>query len=157
MALPRAPVTLLAVVLGAALLAGCGESRQTPVDAGIGPQPKLPPPSRSLLPTVNIATAKGWPSGAQPTAAPGLEVKAFARGLDHPRWLYVLPNGDVLVAETNAPPKPRGRQAACKRLGHEEGDGEGGRRRAERRTASRCCATRTATASPRRAACSSKA
>ena len=55
---------------------------------------------------MNIAPAQGWPSGATPRAAPGTRVAAFARGLDHPRWLYVLPNGDVLVAETNAPPKP---------------------------------------------------
>jgi glucose/arabinose dehydrogenase len=55
---------------------------------------------------VNIAPAIGWPAGAKPTAAAGTQVAAFAENLDHPRWLYVLPNGDVLVAETNAPPKP---------------------------------------------------
>ncbi len=60
----------------------------------------------TLLPTVNIAPAKGWPAGVTPRAAMGLRVNAFATGLDHPRWLYVLPNGDVLVAESNAPPKP---------------------------------------------------
>ena len=98
--------SLLALVLGAALLAGCGETAQLTVDAGTGPHPLLPPPSPSLLPTVNIAPAIGWPSDGRPNAAVGLEVKAFARDLDHPRWLYVLPNGDVLVAETNAPPKP---------------------------------------------------
>jgi hypothetical protein len=63
----------------------------------------LPDPIKALIPTVNIAPAKGWPEGARPTAPSGLEVKAFATGLDHPRWLYVLPNGDVLVAESNAP------------------------------------------------------
>ncbi|HEY4203922.1 MAG TPA: sorbosone dehydrogenase family protein, partial [Xanthobacteraceae bacterium] len=52
------------------------------------------------------ATATGWANGAKPTAASGMSVQAFATGLDHPRSLYVLPNGDVLVAETNAPPKP---------------------------------------------------
>jgi len=72
--------------------------------AGIGPQPMLPPPKHTLLPTVNIAPAKGWPAGVTPMAADGLAVNAFATGLDHPRWLYVLPNGEVLVAE--APPKP---------------------------------------------------
>jgi glucose/arabinose dehydrogenase len=72
----------------------------------MGPDPELPAPTKTLLPTVNIAPAKGWPNGAMPTAAAGLEVAAYADGLDHPRWLYVLPNGDVLVAETNAPPKP---------------------------------------------------
>jgi glucose/arabinose dehydrogenase len=59
-----------------------------------------------LIPTVNIAPAIGWPEGAKPVAAAGTQVAAFAENLDHPRWLYVLPNGDVLVAETNAPPKP---------------------------------------------------
>ena len=72
---------------------------------GVGPNPKLPEPQTNLLPTVNIAPAKSWPEGGKPTAASGLNVTAFAAGLDHPRWLYTLPNGDVLVAETNAPPK----------------------------------------------------
>ena len=55
---------------------------------------------------MHVAPAKGWPEGAKPVAPQGFTVTAFARDLDHPRWLYVLPNGDVLVAETNAPPKP---------------------------------------------------
>ena len=71
----------------------------------MGPSPALPPPRTALIPTVLIAPAKGWPEGAAPTAAPGLKVTRFADGLDHPRWLYVLPNGDVLVAETNRPPE----------------------------------------------------
>src|SRR5262249_25134568 len=57
-------------------------------------------------PTVNVATAKGWPEGRTPVAAPGLAVAAFATDLAHPRWLYVLPNGDVLVAETSGPDRP---------------------------------------------------
>ncbi|MDO8252070.1 MAG: sorbosone dehydrogenase family protein [Rhodoferax sp.] len=87
-------------------LAACAEMATLPISAGTGPQPVLPPPQRTLFPTVNIAPATGWPSGATPQAAAGTRVAAFASGLDHPRWLYVLPNGDVLVAETNAPPKP---------------------------------------------------
>jgi len=59
----------------------------------------LPPPNETLIPTVHIAPATGWAAGATPTPAPGLAVNAFASGLDHPRWIYVLPNGDVLVAE----------------------------------------------------------
>ena len=96
------------VLTGAALLslAACGQLATLPVSAGSGPQPVLPAPQSSLIPTVDIAPAKGWPRGATPQAAPGLRVSAFASGLDHPRWLYVLPNGDVLVAETNAPPQP---------------------------------------------------
>ncbi|MDO8449119.1 MAG: sorbosone dehydrogenase family protein [Rhodoferax sp.] len=92
-----------AVVL---VLAACGEMATLPVADGMGPQPTLPPPQRTLIPTVNIAPAKGWAVGAMPQGAPGTRVNAFASGLDHPRWLHVLPNGDVLVAESNAPPKP---------------------------------------------------
>ncbi|MBV8591156.1 MAG: sorbosone dehydrogenase family protein [Acetobacteraceae bacterium] len=87
-------------------LAGCGETAKLPVSAGFGPDPALPPPRHALFPTVNIAPAKGWPPGGTPMAAAGLAVQAYATGLDHPRWLYVLPNGDVLVAETNGPPRP---------------------------------------------------
>lgn len=87
-------------------LAACGGASNQPISATIGPNPALAAPSSSLLPTVKIAPAKPWAAGAMPTAAPGLAVAAFADGLDHPRWLYQLPNGDVLVAETNSPPKP---------------------------------------------------
>jgi len=87
-------------------LAGCSDTAKVPVEAGYGPDPILPAPDKSLFPTVNIAEATDWPDGATPQAAPGLHVEAFARDLDHPRWLYVLPNGDVLVAESDAPPKP---------------------------------------------------
>ncbi|MBE7217788.1 MAG: sorbosone dehydrogenase family protein [Caulobacteraceae bacterium] len=87
-------------------LAACGQPAKLSVADGTGANPALPPPAKSLLPVVNIAKATGWPKGAGPTAAPGLRTAAFATGLDHPRWLYQLPNGDVLVAETNAPPKP---------------------------------------------------
>ncbi|MBD9463679.1 PQQ-dependent sugar dehydrogenase [Pseudomonas sp. Pdm06] len=99
------PPHLLIVALAAGLVA-CGESSTLQVSDGTGPAPKLPEPNKTLVPTVNIAEAIGWPQGAKPTPAQGLQVGAFAEGLDHPRWLYVLPNGDVLVAETNAPPKP---------------------------------------------------
>jgi glucose/arabinose dehydrogenase len=87
-------------------LTACGEVAQLPFSAGIGPHPQLPPPTPTLIPTVNIASAKGWPMNGKPQVAVGLTVNKFAGELDHPRWLYVLPNGDVLVAETNAPPKP---------------------------------------------------
>jgi glucose/arabinose dehydrogenase len=88
------------------LLAGCGEQATLPVESGYGKNPVLPAPNKTLLPTVNIAEAQTWPAGATPVAANGLAVREFAGGLDHPRTVYVLPNGDVLVAETNAPPKP---------------------------------------------------
>jgi glucose/arabinose dehydrogenase len=96
----------LLIALFALSLAGCNDEATLPVEAGTGPDPKLPAPNQRLIPTVNIAEATGWPSGAKPVAASGLAVKAYATGLTHPRWLYVLPNGDVLVAETNMPPGP---------------------------------------------------
>ncbi len=82
------------------------EEAQLTVEDGTGPTPKLVAPVKSLLPTINIAPARGWPKGGKPVAAAGLRVVAFADSLDHPRWLHVLPNGDVLVAETNAPDRP---------------------------------------------------
>jgi len=87
-------------------LAACGPEARLPVAEGTGANPELPPPQSSLLPTVNIAPVKRWPEGTRPTAAEGTEVTAFADNLEHPRWLHVLPNGDVLVAETNAPKRP---------------------------------------------------
>ena len=100
---------LATISLLAALGAACASEARLPVSAGMGPNPELPPPEESLLPAVNIAPARGWDEGATPEPAPGLTVQAFADGLDHPRWLYVLPNGDVLVAETNAPERPEAR------------------------------------------------
>ena len=94
-----------------ATLGGCVafETNQGPESSpceNVGPHPTLVEVDHSLIPTVQIAVAKGWPTGVLPTGPQGASVQAFARELDHPRWLYVLPNGDVLVAETNAPPKP---------------------------------------------------
>jgi glucose/arabinose dehydrogenase len=96
----------LAAALWILLLAACGETSRISEAAQTGPNPELPAPQSSLIPTVKIAPARGWPEGTTPKAAPGFAVAAYAAGLQHPRWLYVLPNGDVLVAETNAPPKP---------------------------------------------------
>lgn len=89
-------------------LVACGEVATLPEKAGIGARPTLPPPNPTLIPTVNVAPAKGWPSGAKPVAGAELDVGVYASGFDHPRWLHVLPNGDVLVAETDAPAKEGG-------------------------------------------------
>jgi glucose/arabinose dehydrogenase len=94
--------------LGLALLfvlTACVETARLPLTSGMGPDPVLPEPAKTLIPTVEIAPAQGWPEGVKPTSNAG-SVTAFATNLDHPRWLHVLPNGDVLVAETNAPPRP---------------------------------------------------
>ncbi len=102
----RACVVLLA-------LGACVSSHTGPVaspQSSLGATPLLPEPSTSLIPTLQIAEAGGWPNGAKPAGAAGVAVNAFATGLSHPRWLYVLPNGDVLVAETNGPPRPDDRK-----------------------------------------------
>lgn len=99
----RRRVAFISIGVGAT---ACGSAARLPVSAGIGPNPAIPSPRASLIPTVNVATAKGWPTGVTPVAAAGTNVVAFAEKLDHPRWLYVLPNGDVLVAETNGPARP---------------------------------------------------
>jgi glucose/arabinose dehydrogenase len=105
---------LASVVAAAAALAtlsafALGETPVGPVASPpetVGPNPVIKPVDKHLIPTVQVAVAKGWPAGAKPATAAGVSVAAFATGLNHPRWLLVLPNGDVLVAETNAPPKP---------------------------------------------------
>jgi glucose/arabinose dehydrogenase len=96
----------LTVVLAVMLLGACGRSARLPVEKGMGTAPELPSPSTSLIPTIKVAKAVRWSNGLTPKAGDGLAVAAFTTGLDHPRWLHVLPNGDVLVAETNAPERP---------------------------------------------------
>ena len=122
-------------------LAACSDPQETATVAQTyGPSPTLPPPEHSWIPTVDIASVNRWPDGAKPIAATGMAVNAFATGLDHPRTVYVLPNGDVLVAESNAPPKPddgKGIKGLIYKQAHEMG----GRRRAERQphhAAARC-------------------
>ena len=99
----RTAAACLALLSG---LLACGDTAKLPPSAGMGATPTLPKPLSNLIPTVNIAPAKGWPEGVKPTPMAGLTVTALATGLEHPRWVYTLPNGDVLVAESNAPPKP---------------------------------------------------
>ena len=100
--MPRLPLALLCLLA----LGACGERASLSVAEGQGPTPRLPPPRQGLIPTIKIAPARGWSGGATPQPGEGLRVAAFAEGLDHPRQLLVLPNGDVLVAETNAPKRP---------------------------------------------------
>lgn len=83
------------------MLAACGNNSQLPKEASYGPNPALPAPQQQHIPQDNSAGSGKWQNGETPTPAPGLAVKAFATNLDHPRWVYTLPNGDVLVAETN--------------------------------------------------------
>ena len=96
-------VSLVLVVVVIAGFSMFGGPASLPPSSGYGPNPELPEPNQRLIPVVNPPNAIGWADGEKPVAAKGMEVNAFASGLDHPRWLYVLPNGDVLVAESNAP------------------------------------------------------
>ncbi|UUX98174.1 PQQ-dependent sugar dehydrogenase [Sphingomonas sp. J315] len=102
--------TAAIVVIGGGIywVASRPDVAQLSVEAASGVRPKLIAPRAETVPTVKIADAVGWPTGAAPVAAKGLKVNAFATGLDHPRWLYRLPNGDVLVAESNSPPRGGG-------------------------------------------------
>lgn len=104
---PSKSLASFALILSASVaLAACDESAKLTPEQSTGSDPALPPPVETLIPTLNIAPAVGWALGAKPKAAKDLTITAFAQGLDHPRWLHVLPNGDVLVAETNAPDRP---------------------------------------------------
>jgi len=99
---------MLALPFAALLsLAACETESVLPETNGFGAAPNLPAPQPQRIPLVKIAPAVGWPQGRAPVASAGLAVNAYATGLDHPRWLYVLPNGDVLVAESQGPAKPK--------------------------------------------------
>ena len=94
-----APLLLTAVIA----LAACGHKPSGDPGRAEGPAPQLDQPRTTTIPTVNVAKGEGWPAGKTPVAADGLMVNEFAGGLKHPRWLYVLPNGDVLAAESDSP------------------------------------------------------
>jgi len=103
-------LSLLSIATGV-MLAACkvGPTDRAPAaspDHTLGPNPTLAEPDKQTIPIVQVAEAEGWPANMKPSAPSGVQVAAFATGLVHPRWLYTLPNGDVLVAETNAPPRP---------------------------------------------------
>lgn len=99
-------VARLTVVSLCGAIVACSNPAPLPEHAQFGSSVVLPQPRQSFIPLVHVAPATGWPTGVKPTPAQGFNVDALATGLDHPRWLYVLPNGDVLVAETNAPVRP---------------------------------------------------
>jgi glucose/arabinose dehydrogenase len=97
-------LALICTAISTIGLAGC-DDEGFDVTTQIGANPVLPEPQQYLLPPMKIAKTTSW-GHETPTVAPGLHVEAFATGLGHPRSLYVLPNGDVLVAEANGPPAP---------------------------------------------------
>ncbi|WP_392890068.1 PQQ-dependent sugar dehydrogenase [Pseudomonas migulae] len=96
------------LITAATLLTACGESSKLPPQASVGPSPQLPEPTTSLIPTLKVSKAIGWSGSDTPKAPAGFTVTALAENLDHPRWIYRLPNGDLLVAESNHPPMPEG-------------------------------------------------
>ena len=102
----RLAFSILATCIAAVIATSCAQKSEIAPESVSGPTPPLAAPDKALLPTVKISPVVGWKAGETPTPASGVHVKAFATGLVHPRWLYVLPNGDVLVAETNRPPTP---------------------------------------------------
>ena len=95
----------LVAMIGAAaiLMRRWGRDTETPA---VGTTPSIPVARAQRIPTLKMPTARGWAPGTAPTPAPGLTVGAFAAGLKHPRWLHVLPNGDVLAAEALLEPGP---------------------------------------------------
>jgi len=95
----------LAGLAAALSLAACSTGSPDPF-VGFGPNPPLPAPQKSLIPIVGTPKAVGWPAGAAPKAPPGFVVTRYGEGIDHPRWLHVLPNGDVLVAQSSSEPHP---------------------------------------------------
>jgi glucose/arabinose dehydrogenase len=101
---------LLSGVLAAIFTAWGPQAGAAESAIGVGPNPQLPEPDKQVIPTIHIAKAQGWPKGAMPSAPAGFHVTALATGLDHPRWVYTLPNGDVLVAESNRPPAQEGQK-----------------------------------------------
>src|SRR6185437_9164974 len=93
-------------LLATSLMSAVGPCRAQSPNVEYGPSPQLAAATKSILPRVHVAKAKGWNDHAQPQGGEGMRVSVYADHLQHPRWLYVLPNGDVLVAESEAPAKP---------------------------------------------------
>ncbi|MER9679526.1 sorbosone dehydrogenase family protein [Mesorhizobium sp. M0184] len=97
----RIAVSVL-VCTAAITLAACSGNDPDP-SSQIGPNPNLPEPIQYFFPPMHLASVVGWKNDEKPTVAQGLQIQAYAHGLQHPRSLYVLPNGDVLVVESKAP------------------------------------------------------
>ena len=107
----RVGALILVVVIAGLVWLGWPDRAKLSTDQVAGRRPTITDPREQIsqiIPTIGVAKAVGWPAGAMPTPVAGLKVQPFATGLDHPRWLYRLPNGDVLVAESNSPPRHGG-------------------------------------------------
>ena len=104
----RVLALILVVGIAGVVYVAWPDTAKLPIAQVQGSRPAITDPRIQTIPTVAVADVVGWQNGAMPLPAAGLKVQAFATGLDHPRWLYRLPNGDVLVAETNSPPRKGG-------------------------------------------------
>ena len=101
----RRAVLCMAICAATLVLGGCDDDSFDPASQ-IGSNPKLPEPHQYLFPPMHLSSVLGWKQGEKPIVAAGLKVEAVATGLQHPRSVYVLPNGDVLIVESKAPPAP---------------------------------------------------
>ena len=99
---------ILLIATGVIIYLAQGDKAQLAAGADTGKEPVFTAPRSELIPTINVAEVKVWTADQKPTAAQGLAVARFAEGLAHPRSMMPLPNGDILVAETNSPPRPSG-------------------------------------------------
>jgi glucose/arabinose dehydrogenase len=104
--LQRSAVTLIFICAALFTLAACDDDSSFDSASQIGENPNLPEPQQYLFPPMHLSSVVGWKQGEKPTVAAGLKIEALATGLEHPRSLYVLPNGDVLIVESKAPPAP---------------------------------------------------
>ena len=100
-----AVIVILVALIATFYVLATGEEATLDVAAVSGARPTIVAPKETLIPTVNVARAVGWKAGERPMASAGLAVAPFASGLEHPRWIHVLPNGDVLISESNSPPR----------------------------------------------------
>jgi glucose/arabinose dehydrogenase len=96
----------IALACALAALWGCGQQGHPQPQSNVGAHPVLPAPAPQTIPTMNVNSIAPWPAGSAPQAPAGFVVTRYAENLHHPRWLYVLPNGDVLIAEAASPPVP---------------------------------------------------
>jgi glucose/arabinose dehydrogenase len=112
------------------ILAACDDKVASPSQQ-YGAHPVLPAAHQYIMPPMRVPTAIGWTAGETPAVATGLKVQAFATGFEHPRTVYTLPNGDILVVESNGPPTPIYRPKdyiEAKVKGWAGTDGKGGNR-----------------------------
>src|SRR3984957_13920014 len=102
----KSPIRSLSMAISASLALTLAAYAEEPFDiqTQIGPDPVLPDIQQYLFPPMHLSSVVGWKNGETPTVAAGLKIEALAADLQHPRSLYTLPNGDVLVVESKAPP-----------------------------------------------------